>query len=756
MKRILVLILAALQLPALAQDLESALVPMPREVSCPGGKPFIVADAGPVQLDGEGLEFAAGQLRSSLSRHFGYSGSGRAELRLSIDPSLGGNEHYTIKVDRKGMQICGASARAVLHGVRTMEQVFIGDRLSTLQGRIAPLLIDDEPILPFRAVMLDPARHFLPAKDVCFFIDQIARFKFNVLQLHLTDDQGWRFPVGSHPELTAGQPHYTRAELEEIVAYAAERGIDVLPEFDMPGHSCSLLAAHPELACTCKAGSDMSIGHGNLMLCASLDGVYEIYDDVLREAAEVFPYGFVHLGGDESAIETNWGACDRCKALAKKLELNQTEQLMLPFFSCILEKVRSLGKKAILWAELGQSRYSARLLFSYPEDVVLVSWRRFLGELCMDLAEQNGNEVIMAPSDHCYLDFPQYKGDLPEYGNWGMPVTTLRQAYRFDPYCGKARNGLKGIMCALWGEAMEDMNRVCYMAFPRALAMAEAGWTPMARRSWDSFRQRVMPNLDALTRSGVPVRAPFDAALPDNGEWDLVWTEDFNGRALNSTKWFKVQKGVVDWDNTVSDEPDLVSLEDGCLVLKGRRDHSVKDSIVYVTGAVQSRGKASFKLAKFEIRAKFNDCQGFWPAIWLMPDKKSPWPDTGEIDIMEHLNSDSYVYQTVHSLYTVGSVGRDGNTENPVSSVTSPINVGEFNVYGVEIRHNRVDFFINGIKTTSYPRLEGAEGQFPFADNPFYIILSNQLGGRWVGTVDLGEDGVSELRVDWVKVYQHI
>lgn len=738
------LILSLSCIHSYAQGISSALVPYPNSISATGGRNFDISKAGNI-VSGEGLEFAAVQLRESLERHFNYIGDGKSLIRLSIDKNMTDPGHYNIICNNKGLNITGSGPEAVLYGVRTLEQIFTGDISMTSSGKIRAFEIDDKPRLPFRAVMLDPARHFLPAKDVMFFIDQISRYKFNVLQLHLTDDQGWRFPVASHPELTDGQEHYTKEELKEIVEYAALRGIEVIPEFDMPGHCRGLAASHPELCCRTLAEGEP----GLLMLCASVDGVYELYADILKEAWEIFPSDYVHLGGDESDFGNNWAACERCRRKISELGLDNAEELMGPFYERIIRTARELGKKVILWLEIGKGRQGSQPLFDYPEDVTLVSWRRFTGELGVDLAGGNGNDVIVASSDYCYFDFPQYPGDLPEKDNWGMPVTTLRQAYRLDPGMGGNPPHLKGVMCALWGEAIRDINRVCYMAFPRAMAIAEAGWTEMDRRGWDSFINRVYPNISTLMKAGVPVRAPFEAAYEDDSEWSLCWTEEFNGSRLEPTKWSKVGKGCADWNNTMSPEEDLVTVKDGLLVLKGRRDMSIKDSIVYVTGGVSSMGKASFKSAKFEIRAKFNCRNGFWPAIWLMPDRRSQWPNAGEIDIMEHLNSDKYVYQTVHSSWTLA-----GNRSNPVNYGTAAIDPDEFNVYGVEVREDRVDFFVNGKPAHSYPREEGKEGQFPFNDSPFYIILSNQIGGNWVGSAALDEEDCTLLEIDWVKVYR--
>ena len=232
------------------------------------------------------------------------------------------------------------------------------------------------------------------------------------------------------------------------------------------------------------------------------------------------------------------------------------------------------------------------------------------------------------------------------------------------------------------------------------------------------------------------------------GGWQLVWTENFDGPEIDEAVWSRVPQGSSDWCDMMSLRPDLAYIEDGALVLLGKNnDGSSTDTTPYVTGGVASRGKKSFSMARFEVRARFNCVKGFWPALWLMPDDASGWPRGGELDIMEHLNADSLVYQTVHSVYT-----QYIDRKSP-HSATAPIDPGEWNVYATEIYRDSICMYTNGVKTLTYPRMEGVDHQFPWSEHPFYFILSNQLGGGWVGPVD-PEQLPSELRVDWIKVYR--
>lgn len=231
--------------------------------------------------------------------------------------------------------------------------------------------------------------------------------------------------------------------------------------------------------------------------------------------------------------------------------------------------------------------------------------------------------------------------------------------------------------------------------------------------------------------------------------WDLLWNEEFEGTELDTTSWSNCTRGGSDWNKHMSDKEGLRTVKDGSLHLYAiHRPEGETDGRTYLTGGVKTEGKRSLKLGRVDVRARLGCAQGFWPAIWLMPDNDKPWPSGGEIDIMEHLNHDDIAYQTVHSTYTKNRV-------EPVvkSSATGPIDRDGFNVYSVIISSYSVDFYINGRFTYSYPRLfPDREGQFPFAYNPYYIILSAQLGGGWVGEIDPAQLPV-EMEVDYVRFY---
>lgn len=514
-----------------AQSPTVALIPYPNSITlCPKGSTYRIGKKSAITAVAD-VPHIAKKLQQTIERHTSLKLpiAGKGDITLSIDNNLDGTEHYTIEITKKAVKIKGATETALLRAVQTMDQIMMGDYINSSKGEIHNLVIDDKPRYEYRAIMLDPARHFIPVKDVKFFIDQIAKYKYNILQLHLTDDQGWRVEIKSHPQLTTvgafrnknggnqgpDNGYYTQEELKDIVKYAAEQGIEVIPELDIPGHSTAILAAYPHLGCAFRSNTPKEIGSTtNMMICACSEEAYSIYADIFNEIAAIFPSKRIHLGGDEAAINDNWAKCEDCLALMKKSGYDTPEQLMNIFFCKMLDNVRKAGKEPILWCELDNIWPPAHdYLFPYPADVTLVTWRNALTPKCIELTRKYGHKLIMAPGEHAYLDYPQYTNDLPEWNNWGMPITTLEKTYELDPGYGLAhdeQSHIIGIMGTMWGEAIRDINRVTYMAFPRALALAEAGWTDMQHRSWEGFKERLFPNIYSLMKCGVSLRVPFE------------------------------------------------------------------------------------------------------------------------------------------------------------------------------------------------------------------------------------------------------
>lgn len=250
-----------------------------------------------------------------------------------------------------------------------------------------------------------------------------------------------------------------------------------------------------------------------------------------------------------------------------------------------------------------------------------------------------------------------------------------------------------------------------------------------------------------LACAGLIVMSSFNRPSDD---WKLVWEESFNQPDnFDSTVWSKIPRGTADWDRHMSDFDSCYAMQDGNLVLRGLTNFTLPtDTAPYITGGVYSKGKKAFGYGRLEIKAKLQGATGAWPAIWLLPENAG-WPMGGEIDIMERLNYDSIAYQTVHSHYTYDL----GFKDNPKQGGIGPINPNDYNVYAVEMHPDSLCFFINDSHTFTYPRIQtDQEGQFPF-DKPFYLLIDMQLGGSWVGGVEM-KDLPVEMKVDWVRFYQ--
>lgn len=533
---LMVCLFTSIQITAQVYNQLSALLPMPNHIEpVSNSTVFQFTDHTTLKTNlPKSSSFYVEEFQRILKKRMGITLSendlnAKQIVELKLDPSIEGKEHYLLEICERKVCIKASTETGLYYGLKTFDQLLLGDLCHTIQHKLTPIRIDDKPRFGYRALMLDPARHFLSVQDVKFYIEQMARYKFNVLQLHLTDDQGWRIEIKSHPELTRigafrnpngnkegpDNGFYTQEQLRDLISFAANRGIEIIPEIDVPGHSVGVLAAWPELGCTHRKNVKKDINKTvNQMLCASNPNVYKLYDEIIREVAEVFPSSRIHLGGDEADITQNWGKCNLCQDLKKRLGYQEDRQLMNYFFQRILTSVRKYGKQPILWCELDNVRMPANeYLFDYPRDVALVTWRLGLTPKCIELTGKHGHHLIMAPGEYAYLDYPQLEGDLPEFNNWGMPVTTLKKCYEFDPGYGlppENQMHIQGIMGTLWGEAIKDINRLTYMTYPRGLALAEAGWTQMTHRSWQSFQMRMYPNLMNLMLHGVSFRVPFE------------------------------------------------------------------------------------------------------------------------------------------------------------------------------------------------------------------------------------------------------
>ena len=445
-------------------------------------------------------------------------GKGRGVMvRLSLDSTLNNAEAYTLDISNKGVEIKGKTAAGVFYGLMTLEQLCIGNGVAAPSTTIPPLYIVDQPRTEVRELMVDPVRHFIPFNDLKHFIVEMARFKFNALHLHLVDDQAWRIEIKKYPELTEkasdrvgmdDMPErisgfYTQEQMRELVRFAAQYHVMVIPEIELPGHEVAAIHCFPQLSCAKKeVPIRLTCGVSNDLLCPAEPFVYEFLDNVLKELAEVFPAPYVHLGGDEAGQPPlgAWTNCPACKELKRKEGFTENWQLQQYLFDRVIKQLHQLGKTPMYWYE--------KEFKTIQPGCVVYAWRNGLTQVAIDAAVRNKAKIMLCPGEHCYLDYPQGRGDMPEV-NWGMPVTSHEQTYRLDPAWGMdstfVQRNLLGVSGTLWSECINSSERLYYQAFPRAAALSEAGWTIPERRSYTDYLLRVRPLMDDMLRRGIAV-----------------------------------------------------------------------------------------------------------------------------------------------------------------------------------------------------------------------------------------------------------
>lgn len=446
---------------------------------------------------------------------------GTVLAKLSTDGTLA-PEAYTLRIDKNGIEIKGGSDAGVFYGIMSLEQLMTDSR--EVMCRTLPFIeIKDEPNTAVRELMIDPARHFIPFNDIKALVPEMARYKLNSLHLHLGDDQAWRMEIKAYPLLTSEkgtkrvgmddmqeviEGYYTQEQMRELVAYARKYHVMIVPEVEMPGHSIAAIHCYPWLTC---GGKDVPIrttcGVSNELLCASSERVYDFLGQVFREMCDIFPAPYFHIGGDEAGNPALgcWSHCNDCERFKKEHGMTANWQLQEYMFGRMIDTLHVLGKTPMFWYETDFKHI--------PSGCVTFAWRHGLSQKAIEAAIANNAKIMMCPGEHCYLDYPESRGDMPEV-NWGMPVTSLKQTYALDPAWGNSeqfvKNNLFGVAGTLWSECINSSERISYMAYPRAMALAEAGWSRMQVRSWDDFMRRLRTATTDMQRRGVNFNNTFN------------------------------------------------------------------------------------------------------------------------------------------------------------------------------------------------------------------------------------------------------
>ncbi|HET9381182.1 MAG TPA: beta-N-acetylhexosaminidase [Streptomyces sp.] len=516
------------------------MIPRPRAVT-DGGPGFLELGPHTRLSAGPGTGRTERWLRAVLTASTGLplppgDPGGRDTVRLRIDPSAtgttgeAGEESYRLTVAADGVDLVGGGPAGLFWGAQTLRQLLGPDafRRAPLPGRTwrLPLTdVRDAPRFGWRGLMLDVARHFTPKDGVLRHLDLMAAHKLNVLHLHLTDDQGWRIEIRRYPNLTGtgswrsrtkfghrasplwdDRPHgghYTQDDIREIVAYAAERHITVVPEIDVPGHSQAAIAAYPELGNTdvvdTTALTVWDTWGISPNVLAPADHTLRFYEGVFEEVLDLFPSRFIHVGGDECPKD-QWRRSAAAQARMRELSLPDEDALQAWFTAHFDTWLTARGRRLIGWDEILEGGLAPGAAVS--------SWRGHRGGV---EAARSGHDVVMCPEQQVYLDHRQDAGpDEPVPIGY---VRTLEDVYRFEPVPpelgpDEARHVL-GTQANVWTEVMEDQGRVDYQVFPRLVALAEVAWSPLpapAERDYADFERRMAVHYRRLDALGVAYR----------------------------------------------------------------------------------------------------------------------------------------------------------------------------------------------------------------------------------------------------------
>ena len=499
------------------------VIPLPKEITPENGQPFALTSSVKIYYP-EGnaqMEQNAVFLSSYLKELTGFeleavSGEGSDGILLTLDKNIPHAEGYRLKVGHEGIEIAGASEAGVFYGIQTLIQL-----LPVRAGAIPvlpALTINDYPRFQYRGMHLDVVRHFFPVSYLKRYIDFMAFHKLNYFHWHLTDDQGWRIYMKSHPELTERgskregeiigyypgtykeMPYggfYTHDDVREVVAYAAERGITVIPEIDIPGHCMAVLAAHPEFSTTPEEAKKCALTWGifnkfNNVL-APVPAVFNFLEDVFGELCELFPGQYIHVGGDECAKRW-WQGSEQTQQFMREQGLKDEKELQSYFIHFVQRVVNAKGKTLIGWDEIMEGGIS--------KDCIVMNWRKpAFGAKAL----KGGHRTIMTSSGWTYFNRKEARNAPSIVGAPG-PLN-LRKAYEYqvvpDSLTEEQASRVWGVQGCLWTEYLPTTWKLEFFLFPRMAALAENAWTAEEKKSWERFAAKMPVQFDRYDLWGI-------------------------------------------------------------------------------------------------------------------------------------------------------------------------------------------------------------------------------------------------------------
>ena len=439
-----------------------------------------------------------------------FGGQSSRNIKTVIDEAWSGNpEGYQLDVTPGGIDLRAGSPDGLFYGMQTLRQLYAG-------GEVPCVSIRDNPRLGYRGLHLDVSRHFFSKEEVMKLLDVMSFYKLNTLHMHLTDAGGWRIEIDKYPKLTSetafrtesdwrkwwdgrdrkylpeGTPgayggYYTKEDIREIVKHAASKHINIIPEIEFPGHSEEVLMAYPELSCSGKP-------YQNGDFCIGNEKSFTFMEDVLAEVIDLFPSEYIHVGGDEAG-KSAWKKCPKCQALMKEKGMKNVDELQSYMIHRAEEFLISKERKLIGWDEILEGGLA-------PEATVM-SWR---GEDGGIKSARMGHDVVMTPGNYMYLDFYQADPKTQPYAIGGY--TPIKKVYSYDPVPADSLTveecrHILGVQANTWTEYIQTPEHLEYMMFPRALAVAEIGWTSQELRTWEDFKPRMNAHISKLQGMGI-------------------------------------------------------------------------------------------------------------------------------------------------------------------------------------------------------------------------------------------------------------
>ncbi len=521
----------ATSLPTVAST--PSIIPLPRSIEQQQGT-FKITSTTPI-IYGKGLKAQADILRDRFWEAAGMDlevseGKKSNGILLQTDPSkVMEEEGYVLSVTPKGITITGHDAGGVFYGLQTLMQLMPAEVYSKTPRRninwsVPAITVGDAPARPWRGMMLDVARYFYDKEFVKKYIDMIATYKLNKLQLHLIDDSGWRLEIKKYPRLTevgawAGNDtkrlggYYSQKDIKELLDYAAARNVEIIPEIEFPAHILSAVVAYPWLSCTGEQ-HEVPLQHfiSRDLLCAGKQSSIDFLEDVLNETVELFPSKYINIGGDE-AVYNRYEKCPDCQALMKRLGLKKASDLQGYLTNVVADMMAKKGRTVVGWEEIIQ-----RGKVNHP--VAALIWHNVSDSI---QATETGHKAILTPATHMYLDFPESStpGEV-KAATW-MPPISLEKCYSMPVNDYSDKSTVLGVQGSFWsdqfihGTVLQEIPNIDenrsehyaeYLNFPRMLAVSEVAWTPGAKRDYKDFSRRLSTHYPRLDFMECTYRVP--------------------------------------------------------------------------------------------------------------------------------------------------------------------------------------------------------------------------------------------------------